>query len=400
MTQKRQPEGIPIGGQYAATAHAEGTLTLQAAHRAPARPELAGYDIPAPLEGQTFLDGTPITASTFEEAYEEFLRPLEEYEAEHGKWQTTRAPSESTLLELAGLRSANMGSVRGVFLEADEKTGEPLVEVHTRNPEYCLRNDCDGTCHACLEDNIHTLPGFVRSTTEDGDVSHFFRPSDPAAAQPYLADKKTREMLNHRRYARQGLASGKMPPWAILSPVRSGEERSRLGSSLSYARSMAARKSGDGRYARELLDLLKTGASLRKDTRYAGALLDTAGYEIYGEALKKHTAEAARLRSAGSTLAEERRLPLPPAIAALAAAEADRIDQSIVKEDTRVQDARARLDKSKRSIQRWAEHLLLEEAKLEAEVRAAEAEIAAFDWSFSWPGDPKDCPPAPAVNGE
>lgn len=401
--QNRQPEGIPTGGQYKATTHAEGTITLGSP--AAPRPELAGYAIPAPLEGQKFLDGTPITGATFEEAYEEFFRPLDEHEAAHGPWVNTRPPSEEKLRDLAGLTGVNLGRTTGFFVEADEATGEPVIAVSTRNGNSesrdCIADsdfDCM-TCKHCIQEHIiPALPTYIREEDDsEGDayVTNYFEPLDKAAAHRYLTDQKTREILNHRTWAREAVTSGKVPPWAILTQARDGEERQQLGINLSYARSMAARKNGDERYARELLDLVEAGAPLRKDTRYSGALIDTAGYEVYGEAVKKHTAEAARLREAGDILAEERKLPLPPAISAIAAAEADRLAKAIVQEDVKIEDSQTRLEKSKRSIQRWADHLLQEDAKLKAGVQAAEAHLAAFDWSSSWPGDPADCPPRP-----
>lgn len=407
MTQQpRLLKGRLGAGQFAENIHTPAALTLSAP--APVRPEMADYDIPAPLESQKFLDGSRIPeGASFEEAYEEFFRPLEQFEAAHGMWEKTRPPSEEQLRDLAGLTGVNLGRTAGIFVEADEATGDPVIALTTRNGNSRVREctadsdvDCM-KCNACIQEHlIPGLPTHVRDEDDnDGDnayVTSYFRPTDPAAAARYLTDQKTREVLNHRTWARDAISSGKQPPWSILTPARDREERQNLGVNLSYAKSLAARKSGDAQYARELIDLVETGTPVRNNARYPGALMDTAGYAIYGEAVTKHQAEAARLRQEAASLEAELSTPLPPAITALVNAETARLAQAIVQEDDRTEDSRTRLEKSKRSIRLWANELLREDAKLNAAVEAAEADIAAFEWSSSWPGDPAGCPPRPA----
>lgn len=397
--QNRQPEGIPTGGQYAATPHSEAGVTLQAP-TVPAHPELAGFEIPAPLEGQKFLDGTPITATSFEEAYEEFFRPLEDFEAAHGDWQTTRAPSDEALLELTGVDKAKLGRVGGVFLEVDEKTGEPLIEVNTRNAGYCYENGCDGSCDACLEDDIHTLPGFVRTTNDEGDVSHFFRPFDPAAAQRHLADKKTRDILNHRLYARESITSGRQPPWAILSQIRSGEERRKLADELTTARRRASRWRDDLSYADAVTAALDGGTAIPSPRIRQSRPNGQIGYEIGNESLARSTAAAAEARTAAETLHAELERGLPPAATALVAAEHTRLEKAASKADEQAQRSRDEIVKGAALMRAWASRLHSQATPELTTVTNLEAAMRDFDWSSSWPGDPADCPPAPAVSGK
>lgn len=148
----RQPKGVPVGGQFAATAHNESDLTLAAP--APALPELEPYgEIPAPLDGQTLETGEP-AAATFEDSYRAYFRPLDEHEAVHGPYTTQPSMSEGEILDLAGIRNENLGRHRGTYLERDEGTGEPVIVVHTRNGggnRECWQDDCDGQCTGCIQ---------------------------------------------------------------------------------------------------------------------------------------------------------------------------------------------------------------------------------------------------------
>lgn len=363
-------------------------------------PSLDGYDIPAPRPDQTYLDGTPVTGDSFEAAYGAFFRPLQDYEAEHGSWETTRDPSEDTLLALAGAEKAALGNVRGVFLEADEKTGEPLVEVHTRNPDYCYPNDCEGDCDACLEDGISDLPGFVRTTNEDGDVSHFFRPVDNPTAQRLLADKKTRDMLNHRLYALRAIDEGKQPPWAILSPVRDRARRSTITGNLSQARREARDWTAALAYTDKVTAAVDAGGPLPEkplhDLYPQGAVL----YDMHREAVTKQTAEAATAKTQAAQLQDELRQGLPPAAAALVTAEKTRLETASADALKKARKARASLVHDIENLRAWAARRHANGDPKIAAVASLEASIRDFDWSSSWPGDPKDCPPAPVVDSK
>jgi hypothetical protein len=384
-------------GRFTESHHSEaGSVTLGAP--AAGRPELAGYTIPAPLERQAFLDGTPVTAGTFEEAYEEFFRPLDDYEAEHGPWETTRPPSESTLLKLAGVDKAGFGRIRGVFLEADEATGEPLIEVHTRNPGYCFRDDCDGTCHGCLEDGIRDLSGFVRTDKDTDGSSHFFRPADRAAAQRHLTEKDTRDKLNHRLYARKAIASGKQPPWAILSQVRDGEQRRELTDRLAYGQKRAGVWRSALQYADQVTAAVDAGGPLPKkpvsENYPEGGVL----YDMHREAVENMSAEATAAKAQAAELQTELRQGLPPAAAALVTAEKTRLETAAADAEKKVAKARGSLVNDIAAIRRWAARRHENAALIVAEREKLETAIRNFDWSSSWPGDSADCPPAPAAD--
>lgn len=399
-------------GRFTETHHAESSgVTLQGP--ASSRPELEGYDIPAPLATQKFLDGSRIPeGASFEEAYEEFFRPLDEYEAAHGSWETTRPPSEEQLRDLAGLTGVDLGRTTGFELEIDKTTGDPVIAATTTNGSARIRecanadsssdSDCM-TCHPCIQEHvIPSIPTHIRDVDDEDAaayVTSYFRPTDPAAAARFMADRKTRETLNHRTWAREAITSGKQPPWAILSPVRNGKERHELDYTIRRARTAENLNANDQRYAMLLAKAVESGDPLPEGHSAArGALIDSAGYRIYGEAIGKHQAEAARLRQEAATLAAERTLRLPPAISALAAAEADRLAKAVSHEEEKAQRAAAQLEKSKDNIRRWAERRLQHAAGLRAAVKTAVADMNDFDWSSSWPGDPAACPPRRAAS--
>ncbi|HEX9086721.1 MAG TPA: hypothetical protein VF867_04250, partial [Arthrobacter sp.] len=345
--------------------------------------------------------------ASFDEAYEEFFKPLEDYEAAHGPWQNTRPPSEEKLRDLAGLTGVNLGRTAGFSVEADETTGDPVIAVTTRNGNSHNRacaasgdGDC-GTCNDCIQENvIPALPTHIRDDDDFEDPSYvtsYFRPLDPVAANRYLADQKTREILNQRTWTREAITSGKQPPWAILSPVRDGAERKELDYTARKARTSMNQNRADERYARELLAAVDAGAPLPVVQRAHGALMDAAGYRIYGDGLKEHAAAAAKLRAQAATLDAERGAPLPPAIAALAAAESAHLAEEADKEDQRAAHSRERLGRATDSVRGWADRRLEHAASLTEALTKAEAAMSAFAWSVSWPGDPADCPPKPAA---
>lgn len=403
FNENEHPRGT--AGRFTETHHAEAGVTLGAP--TPGRPELKGYDVPAPLATQKYLDGSRIPeGASFEEAYEEFFRPLVEHEAAHGTWETTRPPSEDQLRDLAGLTGVNLGRTAGIELEADETTGDPVIAVTTRNGNSHNRAcsaagdfDC-GTCNCCIQEHIiPALPTHLRDDDDFEDTSYvtsYFKPTDPAAAARYMANKKTREVLNHRTWARDAITSGKQPPWAILTTVRDTKERHQLDYTARKARGAANLNANDQRQAMLLLKAVDSGSPL-PDNAQRGALIDSAGYRIYGEAIGQHQAEAARLRQEAATLEAERKHPLPPAISSLAEAEAERLAAAVVHEDEKAAYSGAQLEKSKGSIRGWANRRLEHAESLMADLRKAEAATAAFDWSSSWPGDPADCPPKPAA---
>lgn len=397
-------------GRFTETHHAEAAgVTLQAP--APGRPELDGYDIPAPLATQKFLDGSPIPeGASFEEAYEEFFRPLDEYEAIHGAWETTRPPSEDQLRDLAGLTGIDLGRTTGFELDIDKMTGDPVIAVTTTNGSARIRecvdadsspdSDC-GVCHPCIQEHvIPSIPTHIRDVDDEEAavyVTSYFRATDRSAAARFTADRKTREVLNHRTWAREAITSAKQPPWAILSPVRSGKERHELDYTIRRARTAENLNANDQRYAMLLAKAVDSGSPLPEGHSAArGALIDSAGYRIYGEAVGQHQTEAARLRQEVATLEAERKNPLPPAISALAAAEQDRLANAVVHEDEKAAYSAAQLEKSKGNIRDWANRRLEHAAGLRKAVQTAQANFDNFNWASSWPGDPAGCPPRTA----
>ncbi|HEX9228193.1 MAG TPA: hypothetical protein VF885_16475 [Arthrobacter sp.] len=393
-------------GRFTETHHAEAAgVTLQAP--APGRPELDGYDIPAPLESQKFLDGTRIPeGASFEEAYEEFFRPLDEHETAHGAWVNTRPPSEDQLRDLAGLAGVNLGRTTGFFVEAEEATGEPVIAVSTRNGNSQSRDciadsdfDCMRCKHCIQEHLIPALPTYIRDEEDSDDdscVTSIFRPLDPAAAKRYLTDQKTREVLNHRTWAREATTSGKQPPWAILTPVRDKSERQQLVNQLPGAKKRAAVWQDTLGYADVVTKALDAGGALPTKPTSQSYPDGGIAYNIHTESLARYSVEAQTHRSAAAALRRELQQDLPPMVAGLASAEHARLEKAAGAADESAARSSAAIEHAIANIRDWADRQHERAAPLTAAVTKLEADIAAFDWSSSWPGDPADCPPRPA----
>jgi hypothetical protein len=261
----RQPKGVPVGGQFAATAHNEPSLTLATPTPA-ALPELEPYGhIPAPLENQTLENGEP-AAATFEDSYREYFRPLDEYEAVHGPFTAQPTISEGEIQGLAGLAGMNLGRERGTSLARDPDSGEPVIIVSTRNGGYyadCYEDNCDGSCPGCIQtDVIPELPTYLRSEHEGGDTENYFRAADPAAGLAAIEAQETRERLHRLNYDRTAIAAGKQPPWVILSPVRDMAARDQLRRSAQKLREQASYRTRDRRHAEAVRAAIRDGVPL------------------------------------------------------------------------------------------------------------------------------------------
>jgi hypothetical protein len=396
----RQPKGVPVGGQFAATAHNESDLTLAAP--APALPELEPYgEIPAPLEGQTLETGEP-AGPTFEDSYRAFFRPLDEHEAAHGPITSLPALSEGDILDLAGIGGVNLGRHRGTFLERDENTGEPVIVVHTRNGggnRECYQDDCDGQCTGCIQtDAIPALPTYLRDEDDDGDCTYannYFRPVDAAAGLAALEAEETRQTLNRLLYYREAITSGKQPPWAVLSPVRGRDERQKVYGELLDRRKEAGQNAQSRRTAEAVFAALESETAMPQTNIWR---LPNEYYS-YNTALKYrdvHDGEAREARQAADALAAEMKLQLPPATKALVEREFTKLDNDAVKHEQRAAENRAKLEFAGGVMRTWAWTLKERADKADVSVEAAEAKLKDFDWAASYPGDSADCPPRPA----
>lgn len=390
----RQPKGIPVGGQFATPSHTEPGLTLAAQPLVPAELERYG-PIPAPLEGQTLMDGPP-ALGTFEDTYREFFRPLNEHEAEHGPFVSSRPISEGELLALAGLNDVDLGREKGVSLEKDEETGDPLIVVHTRNggyDAYCYEDKCDGTCNGCIQtDVIPHLPTYVRSEHEGGDSENYFRPVDPQAGATVMAAEDHRAKLHQLTYCRTAIREGTQPPWAILSPVRDQGDRNELRYALQKHLEQANYRSRDRRHADAVLEAISSGTKLPP----AGMVRVPSDYYSYDTAvdyLPREEAAASEARASADALAAELTAPLPPAITALATAERARLNEYADGLQAKAQKTKDKLTTAGTTMKSWAalQHKAAEEA--DAKVTAAENSLKDFDWSSCFPGDLQDCPP-------
>lgn len=406
MGQARVQPGVPAGGEFTATLHGESPVALGAPVTAPQGPGLHGH-VPAPLASQKYLDGTRIPAgASFDEAYEEFFKPLEDYEASHGPWQNTRPPSEEKLRDLAGLAHVELGDVAGTVIDVDEATGDPVIAVMTRNGGSWRREctadtdtDC-GACNACIQDAISGVPTHLRDEDDAADdecVTSYFTPLDPAAAKRYLEDEKTRRSLNHRLHARTAVEDGSQPPWAILSPVRTGAERQAILRGLVTARTQASQIRHSLAYADGLLAAVAADAPLPKAPTYENAPQGIHRYGIYSESAAEYAAKAAASRNAQAALQAEASGSMPPAISALVATEMARLEKAAAADEEHSATSLATVVEAKENIRDWAARRKSAGAERSAAVDGREDELAAFEWSSSWPGDPKDCPPRPAA---
>lgn len=266
-TRNRQPKGIPVGGQFTTAEHAEPRLSLAVAPAGTSHPELEAWGpIPAPAEGQCYADGAPITASTFEEAYAEFFRPLEEHETDKGPFKPQPGPSEGEHQALAGIEKVNLGRELGTWLEKDED-GEPVIVVHTRNGggnrECWTEHDEDDPCTGCIQtDIIPALPTYIRDQDDEGDytcVNNYFRPVDPGAARALLAADEQRRRLHLAVALRDAIASGDQPPWAVLSQRRGDSLPPALMSALSASSSAKAHAEAAAKDAEAVEEALRGG---------------------------------------------------------------------------------------------------------------------------------------------
>jgi hypothetical protein len=405
MTTKsaRQPKGIPVGGQFAATAHDESAIALPAPPRA--LPELEPYgEIPAPLDGQTLETGEP-AAATFEDSYRAFFAPLDEHEADHGPYTAPTPLSEGEILNLAGIGDVNLGRHRGTYLERDENTGEPVIVVHTRNGggnRECYQDDCDGQCTGCVQtDAIPALPTYLRDEDDDGDstyANNYFRAVDPAAGLAALEAQEKRETLQRLQYFRDAIASGKQPPWAVLSPVRGQDQRQKVYAELNEKRRGAAQNAQSRRTAEAVFAALENETAM-PDTKMWRVPNEYYSYNTAMKYRDVHDSEAREARQAADALAAEMKLPLPPATAALVEREFVKLDTDAAKHEQEAAEHRAKIEFAGGVMRSWAWTLKELSDKADNSVEAAEAKLKDFDWSESFPGEVKDCPPRPLSAG-
>jgi hypothetical protein len=397
----RQPRGIPVGGQFAGTSHGEAGLTLTATRLAALEP--FGH-IPAPREGQAFADGSPVPAgSSFEEAYREFFRTLDEHEAEHDEYTPQPGPSEGELLKLAGLQNVNLGRERGTSMEVDDD-GEPVFVVHTRNGGYyadCYadnEDDCNGTCNGCIQsDVIPNLPTFIRVEHESGDSDNYFRAADPEAARAVLAATRKQEGLHLRNYLRQAISEGKAAPWDILAQVH-GEA---VPYSLLQKRSKAIQdERNHARYAQLAGPVLEAVRNGTEAPTFGTMMREPVGQFKYDVAVKQRDraqAEADEARAAEAALKAELEVSLPPTVKALATAELDRLSGAAAKAEERVEAEVAKIRAVAPHLEAWANRTSEETAEYAARVKKASDDVESFDWARSWPGELADCPLKPSA---
>jgi hypothetical protein len=399
-TRTRQPRGIPVGGQFAATAHNEPDLTLAGPPRVLTELEPYG-EIPAPLDGQTLETGEP-AAATFEDSYREYFRPLDEHEEAHGPYTVQSSMSEGEILDLAGIGDVNLGRHRGTYLERDENTGEPVIVVHTRNGggnRECWQDDCDGQCTGCIQtDAIPALPTYLRDADDEGDstyANNYFRAVDPAAGLAALEAEERKQTLNKLIYYREAIASGKQPPWAVLSPVRGQQERQRVYAELNEKRRGASQCAQGRRTAEAVFAALENETPLPQTSLWR----IPSEYYSYNTALKyrdQHDTEAREARQAADTLAAEMEQPLPPATAALVEREFAKLDEDATRHEQEAAENRQKIEFSGGVMRTWAWTLKEQADKADTAETAAEAKLKDFDWSANYPGHAADCPRRPA----
>ncbi|ACL42164.1 hypothetical protein Achl_4213 (plasmid) [Pseudarthrobacter chlorophenolicus A6] len=393
----RQPKGVPVGGQFAATAHNESGVTLAAPRSSIS--ELAAYgEIPAPLEHQTMADGSPAEAS-FEESYRAFFRPLDDHEAVHGPYEPDPSLSEGEILELAGIADANLGRHHGTYLERDEDSGDPVIVVHTRNGggnRECYSDPCDGTCTGCIQtDAIPALPTYLRDTDDEDDrtyANNYFRPLDAAAGLAALEAQERRTKLNELTYYRKAITEGTQPPWVVLSPVRGKADRARIYRELERARQSARNDSQRRGTADAVLAALENGTPMPGMGSMMRVPVERSRYDSALKFHKLHTAEGQVAREAADTLAAEMKQPLPPATASLVGREHAKLTEEAARHEEQAAENEAKLEVTSAVMRTWAWSVKEQADKTDAEVEAAAQKLKDFDWSESYPGPADECP--------
>ncbi|MET4143795.1 hypothetical protein [Arthrobacter sp. UYCo732] len=394
----RQPKGVPVGGQFAATSHDEAGVTLTA--RAPALPGLAPYgEVPAPLETQTLADGSPAGA-TFEESYRTFFRDLDDHEAAHGSYEPQKPISEADILDLAGIGDANLGRHRGTYLERDD-TGDPVIVVHTRNGggnRECYEDDCDGNCTGCIQtDSIPALPTYLRDEDDDGDFTYannYFRPLDPAAGLAAIEAEERLAHLNRLDYYRTAITDGTQPPWVVLSPVRPKEDRDKVYDRLAQARRDSGQHASRRRVADNVMAAIEAGQKLPA-LNMMRIPNEKFSYDRAVASRDQVALDAAEARTACDVLGADLKHSLPPTTAALVQREHARLQEDAFRREAQVTENEAKIQHAGGVMRSWAWTMREQADKADAAVTAAEEELKDFDWSASWPGAVDDCPQRP-----
>lgn len=390
----RQPKGVPVGGQFASTAHDEAGITLTRI-----LPELAPYgDIPAPLESQTLENGSPAEA-TFEESYRAFFRALDEHEATHGPYETQKSISEGDILDLAGIGDANLGRHRGTFLERDEDTGDPVIVVHTRNGggnRECYQDDCDGACTGCIQtDAIPALPTYLRDADDDGDstyANNYFRPVDPEAGLAALEAEEKRINLNRLDFYRTAITDGSQPPWVVLSEVRPKQERDRIFDELNQSRRESGQHTSRRRIADGVCEAVEAGTTLPA-LNMMRIPNEKYSYDRAVANREKIAQDAFEARTAADALASDLKSPLPPTIAVLAATEHGRLDAEAHRLENDKFENGLEIATSGAAMKKWAGFLTSQADAADAATAAVEEKLKDFDWSANYPGAVEECPP-------
>ncbi|WP_427019388.1 hypothetical protein ACQCSX_22105 (plasmid) [Pseudarthrobacter sp. P1] len=398
----RQPKGIPVGGQFAPTAHTESGITLATAHRL-SELELHG-PIPAALPGQTYADGTPVPDGSFAEAYEAFFRPLDAYENAQGPYQSTKGPTGGELQDLAGLTGVNLGRERGTYLEEDVETGDAVIVVHTRNGggnrECWGEHADDDPCTGCIqEDIIPTLPTYLRDEDDDGDrtyANNFFRAVDVEAGRALVAADRMNKGLSLRNHLRRAIADGKCAPWEILSQVHGESVPYELVSKHSEAVKNERSHSRYAKAAEGVLEVVEAGMKAPEIGRDLRGPVNLSRYNVSVARVARYQVEATEARAQEAVLSAEMQSALLPAVKALASAELDRLARTAHQAEALLLVERAKVQEYGKDLIVWAERQIRETSAYASQTVAANDAVENFHWARSWPGELADCPPRPS----
>lgn len=147
-------------------------LSLGAAGHHPDLAAWDGVDIPAPADGQTFTDGSPVRAGDFSTAYADFLAPLDEWEQAHHCDYVPQLTQDRLALSV-GMDPSRLNDI----------TSRMRFEAHAAGVRVFY-------------------PSGVEAT---------FTPIDSAGYEK-------RRQLDMRASLRDRIRTGELPPWTILSP--------------------------------------------------------------------------------------------------------------------------------------------------------------------------------------
>lgn len=434
-TKKRQPKGIPVGGQFAVTA--KGAAPDIHLDNATAPSEGIARDVLAAALDRHGLDETltGLDARTITEAWDEKFAPLDG--AEHpttmqavydalgginigrhrgGPWLVWYDPSLRTFDEedWGGERTGQWEVVTAD--NVDDPRGRVLAaQFHTRNGGgnrecWCDADEKDSPEHGCTAQIVEDLinrPDHLHDADDDGDRTYadfYFRlPED--AADDLIASVRGEERAQARRNAQRLLESieaGEKGPWEVFDINPSVEEPLREAEA-------AAREEFPKRSTR-LVPHLPFNPSV-EDLAFVDGVVDAVAaaqeppvataawqrghvFSAFTKAAQDEQHAYHEDKDLRSVLVECRAGRLPDEVIRALGGVAQ-VERKVETASRRLVGAQTRLTERRNAVEE-ARGYLRDHLAVQARRGAAQEQHARLEWARRWPGPVEACPPGPA----